>query len=83
MLTAFIPILASFTAPEQIGTNPHSVLWLLPLTAAIAIVYKTVKLPTINMRGFLKEVVILFCSIVVVLVLLALALYGLARLFTQ
>jgi len=83
MLTAFIPILAGFTAPEQIGINPHSTLWLLPLAAAVAIIYKATKTPTIKMRDFLKEVVILFCSIVVVLVLLALALYALAWLITQ
>lgn len=83
MLTAFIPILAGFTAPEQIGTNPHSTLWLLPLAAAIAIVYKATKTPTIEVRSFLKEVAILFCSIVVVLALFALALYALAWLIMQ
>ena len=41
-------VMASFTAPEEIGTNPQSLLMLLPLVAAIAVVYQATKLPTIR-----------------------------------
>jgi putative effector of murein hydrolase len=47
--------LAAFTAPEQIGLNPLSMLWLLPLVAAIAVVYKALKVPKVNFRAFTKE----------------------------
>ncbi len=73
----------SFTAPEEIGANPQSMLWLLPLSAAIAIVYKATKLPTITARNFIKEAAILFGSIIVFIIITALALYTLAWLITE
>jgi hypothetical protein len=76
-------IMASFTAPEEIGANPQSMLWLLPLAAAIAVVYKATKLPTITARSFIKEAAILFGSIVVFIIITALALYTVAWLITE
>ncbi len=76
-------LIATFTAPEQIGTNPTSMLWLLPLTAAIAIVYKAMKLQKITTGNFIREVVVLFGSIVVFLLVTALSLYALAWLVTE
>ena len=75
--------MATFTAPEQIGTNPQSMLWLLPLAAAIAIVYKATKLPKITLGDFLKESGSLFGSIVVFIIITALALYALTWLVTE
>jgi hypothetical protein len=82
-LVEAIFVIASFTAPEEIGANPQSMLWLLPLAAAIAVVYKATKLPTITARNFIKEVAILFGSIVVFIIITALALYTLAWLITE
>ena len=76
-------LLATFTAPEQIGTNPTSMLWLLPLTAAIAVVYKATKLPKITAGEFLKEVVVLFGSIVIFIITTALVLFAVAGLITE
>ncbi|MHC4913192.1 MAG: hypothetical protein ACYTE5_09350 [Planctomycetota bacterium] len=76
LLQAFV-VIATFTAPERIATNPQLVLWLLPLAAAIAVIYKTTKLSTITAGLFLKETAILFGSIVVFIVATALALYAL------
>ena len=76
-------LIATFTAPEHIGTNPASMLWLLPLTAAIAIVYKAMKLQKITTGNFIREVVVLFGSIVVFLLVTALSLYALAWLVTE
>lgn len=76
-------VLASFTSPENISTNPQSLLWLLPLAASVAVVYKATKLPTITARNFIKEAVILSGSIVVFIVVTGLALYALAWLITQ
>jgi hypothetical protein len=76
-------VMADFTAPKEIGTNPQSLLLLLPVVAAIAVVYKATKLPSISAGNFLKESVVLFCSIVVFMVITALALSGVAWLVTE
>jgi len=76
-------IIATFTAPEEIGTNPQSMLWLLPLVATIAVGYKATKLPTIRAGNFIKEAAVLFGSIVVSIIITALALYALAWLITE
>lgn len=70
-------LIATFTAPEQIRTNPQSILWLLPLVAAIAVTYKATKIPDITAGVFLKEAAILFGSIVVFIIITALILYAL------
>ena len=71
-------ILASFVQPEAIGVNPQSMLWLLPLIAAISIVYKATKIHTIRFISFIKEVVVLFGSIVIFMIITAVVLYALA-----
>jgi hypothetical protein len=79
--TAFF--LASFTVPEQIGLNPNSMLWLLPLVASIAIVYKALKVPKIQFRIFLKDVAMLFISIVIFITVTALVLFALSWWLTE
>jgi hypothetical protein len=76
-------VIATFTTPEKIGANPQSMLWLLPLVAAIAIVYKATKLPEIKAANFLKEAVILFGSIVVFMSITALVLCAIAWLIIE
>jgi len=76
-------MVASFTVPERISVDPRSMLWLLPLVAAVAIVYKATKVPKIKAVHFIKEVVVLFGSIVVFMVVTALVLYALAWLITE
>jgi hypothetical protein len=75
--------LASFTAPENVGTTPQSMLWLLPLAAAIAVIYKATKVQTIIAEKFAKEAVVLFGSIIVFITVTALALHALAWLITE
>ena len=75
-------VIATFTAPEYIHPNPQAMLWLLPLTAAIAIVYKATKLPTITPGLFFKEAAILFGSIIAFIIITALALYALVWLIS-
>jgi len=82
MSAGAIFVMASFTVPEQVGTNPYALLWLLPLVAAIAIVYKVTKLPTITAGSFLKDVAVLSGSIIVFVVVIALALFILTWLIT-
>ena len=76
-------VMATFTVPEKITTDPQSLLWLLPLVAAIAIVYKATKLPEIKIVNFVKESVVLFGSIVVFMFVTALVLYFIAWLITE
>ena len=83
MSIADLLIIATFTAPEQIGTNPSSMLWLLPLAASIAITYKATKVPKITAGNFIKEAAMSFGSIVVFIIILALALHGVAWLITE
>ncbi|MHC4842460.1 MAG: hypothetical protein ACYTFM_01570 [Planctomycetota bacterium] len=75
--------LASFTVPEQIGLNPNSMLWLLPLVASIAIVYKALKVKKIQFGIFLKEVAVLFGSIVIFISITALVLFALSWWLTE
>jgi hypothetical protein len=75
--------MATFTVPEKITTDPQSMLWLLPLVAAIAVVYKATKLPEIKIANFLKESVLLFGSIVIFMLITALVLYSIAWLIIE
>jgi hypothetical protein len=75
-------VIATFTTPENFGPNPQSMLWLLPLVAAIAIIYKATKLPSIKAGNFMKETLILFGSIIVFIIIAALALHAFAWLIT-
>ena len=71
-------VIATFTAPENFGANPLSMLWLLPLVAAIAIIYKATKLPAIKAANFIKETSVLFGSIIVFIIIAALTLHAFA-----
>ena len=48
-------LLASFTTPMHIDTDPLSMLWLLPLVASIAVVYKATKVYKIVAFPFIRE----------------------------
>jgi len=76
-------VIATFTAPEQTGTTPHSMLWLLPLAVAITIAYKATKLPTITAGNFVKKAAASFGFGIVLLIMIALALHVLAWLITE
>lgn len=78
MWYAAISILASLISPEEIETTPQSMLWLLPITIAVAIVYKAMKLPKIKAGVFLKEVALLFGSLIIFMAISASVLYVLA-----
>jgi hypothetical protein len=80
MLTALL--IATFTSPERIPTSPQASLWMLPLMAAIVVVYKATKLPEITPRKFLKETASLFLSILVFIVITAVILHAIAYLIS-
>ena len=83
MATMTALLLANFSVPETIGVDPQSMLWLLPLVASIAVVYKATKVPKITAVNFLKETVILFGSIVIFMIITALVLCASAWFITE
>jgi len=76
-------VMATFVGPEEIRTNPNLMLWVLPLAASIAVVYKATKLTTVKASNFVKEAAILFGSIVVFTIIAAFVLHVLAWLITE
>jgi hypothetical protein len=78
MLALAADIMAQFMVPEDIGTNPRSLLLVLPLLVAIAVVYKATKVPKVTVGNFLKETMLLFGSIFVFIVITALVLAAVA-----
>ena len=83
MFAAAALITATFTTPEKIGTDPQSVLWFLPLAAAIAVVYKATKVSKIKAIPFAKESAVLFGSIIAFMATTALVLFALAWLIVE
>jgi hypothetical protein len=75
--------MATFTTPETIGTDAKSFLWLLPLVAAVATVYKALKMREISAQSFIKETVILLGTIILFMAAVAIALYVLACPLTE
>ncbi|MBN2136296.1 MAG: hypothetical protein JW720_00670 [Sedimentisphaerales bacterium] len=75
-------IMANLITPERIGVTGLSMLWLLPLSLSIAVVYKATKVKEIRAVNFIRESVVLFGSIVVFMAVIALALFALAWLVT-
>jgi hypothetical protein len=65
---------ASFTVPVEIGTTPASLLWMFPLLATVAIIYKATKMRVIFLNKFFKEAVILFLTLSVVMIAAAIGL---------
>ena len=56
-------ILAAFTAPIEIGTDKLSMLWMFPLLAAIALVYKATKMRVLFTKKYLMQSALLFLSV--------------------
>ncbi len=56
-------MLASFTTPIHIGTDPASMLWMFPLLAAVSLVYKATKVRVIFWGKFFKDVAMLFLTL--------------------
>ena len=55
--------LASFSAPIEIGTNPQALLYMFPLLAAIAIVYKATKVRVIFPKRLAVQSLLLFLTV--------------------
>lgn len=83
MMAFLATVLGSFTTPMRIGTDPASMLWLVPLVVSIAVVYKATKVHRIRPWPFAKESAVLFGSIVVFIVVAAIILYGVTWIVTE
>ena len=82
-MTTAMFLMASFTAPVSIGTNPQALLLLIPLVASISIVYKATKVSQIKAKTFITESVLLFGSIMGFVLATALVLCVVAWLTTS
>ena len=76
-------LLASFTTPIQIDTTAIGILWLIPLVATIAVVYKATKVYVIRWSAFLRECAVLFGSILVFIIGAAIIIQVVAWLATE
>jgi hypothetical protein len=69
-----------FSQPMRVPTDVVSLLWVVPICLSIALVYKTIKIEIFTPALLLREVAFLFVTIIGFLILVALALLGIARL---
>jgi hypothetical protein len=67
-------------APVHIGTTARAFLLALPLIAVIAIVYKATKLNEIKFVSFVREVFLLFGSILVFMIITAIVTFVIMKL---
>lgn len=68
-------LLASFTVPLEIGTDPASMLWMLPLLLGVALVYKAVKMRVLFLNKYFSQVGVLFISMVIFIVMIGVLLH--------
>jgi hypothetical protein len=83
MIASSLTFLANFTVPYETGNSATSLLWILPLLVAIAIVWKVLKLPVITSGKFIRETTVLFCSMLLGYAAVAFALYLIAHLILR
>lgn len=83
MIQNIYNIAATFTVPEQIGVDPKTMLWMFPLLASIALIYKATKLRVMFLGKFFKEAAILFCTLSLFMVLLGIALHIVVKVLTE
>lgn len=76
-------LIGIFAGPLDIGSGAQSLLWLLPLAVAIAVIYKVTKMPVITLLDFTKEVVILSGSIIAFMMLATIVLYTMVWWITE
>ena len=72
-----------FSQPLYVPTSALSLLWALPICLSIAVVYKAIKMETIRPKIFVREVLLLFVTIIGFLSIVAAGLLGVACLAGQ
>ena len=69
-----------FAQPTYLPTHIITQLWVLPICLSIALVYKDIKLEDFKPALFVREVILLFFTIVGFLILVAVGFYLISRL---
>ena len=72
-------LLAIFTEPMFLPTEPVSLLWVLPICLSVSLVYKAIKIEEFRPGLFVREVVFLFGTIIVFLLVIAVVLLVIAQ----
>ena len=83
MIESLSIALGSFTSPVNIGTDALSMLWMFPILAGVALIYKAVKLRVMFMGKYFREVSVLFLSISIFIVLVGVAMHVLVHFMTR
>ncbi|MFC1783381.1 hypothetical protein ACFL02_07320 [Planctomycetota bacterium] len=78
-IAAFTFLAQLFTQPTYLPTHFITQLWVLPICLSIALVYKAIKLEPFKPSLFVREVLLLFVTIVGFLILVAVCLYVIAQ----
>jgi len=68
-----------FTEPMYLPTKPVSLLWILPICLSVSLVYKAIKLEEFRPGLFVREVLFLFGTIIVFLLVIAVVLLIIAQ----
>lgn len=75
-LNTGLPLLAQwFIAPLRIGTDVIGLFWALPICLSIAAVYKAIKLEHFTPASFIREVTLLFATIIGFLIFVSILLW--------
>ncbi len=83
MLFSLALLAQLFNTPISAPTTVQGQLWALPICLSIALVYKTLKLKTLEPKTFIREVLLLFITIIGFLILAAIILWFVALLAGQ
>ena len=78
MMLAVAPemMAAILAQPMRVPSDVGSLLWALPICLSIALIYKAIKLETFRPILFVREVALLFATIVCFLIVVAVVLVG-------
>lgn len=71
-----------FAQPVEVPTTTIGLLWALPISLTISMVYKAIKLPSWQTKLYLREVALLFITIVGFLILVAVVLAVISHLIS-
>lgn len=81
MLAVISVLMAEFLSqPLRVRSDAVSLLWALPICLSIALVYKAIKLESFAGGLFVREVALLFATIVGFLIVVAIAMAGVTHL---
>ena len=72
-------LLAIFTEPMFLPTEPVSLLWVIPICLSVSLVYKAIKIEEFRPGIFVREVAFLFGTIIVFLLVIAIVLLVIAQ----